>query len=1041
MLEVTVKTLDGKNKKFSVPDEYTIEEFKKKIASGIEIAPERQRLIFQGKILHNEKRLQDFDINGKVIHVVQSQAPPPESSTSESASSSNRQDRRNRSHPNGNVRVLDASTMHEMMQNIFSGNVDGSRNIFRSNDGNQVDVHVNMRVVDTPPVRSEAWGRLQVVKRNLRTVTAVVDRLDDPNITVEDLERVEALTMAEELQREREEDEAANRRREEVSEPREELPENPPLSEVADVLDAMLAAQFRLRPHVERYRDLLRSDMAYENPDEARRVQALTNLVNESLHGLSHALHSLTDLMVNVDSAPPRVARATAQPVQPVAATVIQQTIPVSASINLVAGRQTSTTTPTTQTPVTSSSSEGQTPTPTTATSSTTRNQPFVTYSVGQPTFAVGSMSSPPTGTSGTSSTAGTATSNPSPQLPAFFQNILRGVGIPRGQAGTRQATSRIPQAPPTRSAGTSGTTAPNVSNAPEDANSNLQTGLQRASRLVDRYLPCYSRFFRLAQVRASAEQNEASAQSTTEDDIFSQIIQGVAGSGGLRGGNIRLASRGTNTRGETTNNAGTTTGQSRPNPTGGTSSTANEVRSGSSSSSTAQMLSQITQIMHEQLNSSRQEMTPIAQLLSVVGQDTFESRGENTFVDMFNILLQNLGLVDLVGLVQGQHECLNRVRSHWRVYAQEQILQNEPPTEANMTNAINRILNELSEITHSIDTTEVHIRDEIDFPASLRGLTRHHLEEMLKIILSDAENENPSYGNIVGNAFTAYARRLMTICRHSSADDASFHNLIRQQVTSIFASGVDASMRDMMSTMATMQINQIMANSTVPEEEIRQFVVTKTDTDEYMSCGEEEVQPTASSSNAINDKMDTEQSTTRQPQTLAPMPSPPPPPPPPPPPQSSNEEHINIAYGSEEWHSLVDREWVDVIHRDTIRQECQSHATSNHLSDAYISTMPSKRRKIVEKHKEDMRKRLCNGQSHVRLLTNTLETTIEESTRRPITSIQSLMNDICEDGSLVEAFEEDIKERLNDRLEKDTDFDGSSFPNSEKCFRSKNSN
>lgn len=41
-----------------------------------------------------------------------------------------------------------------------------------------MDVHVNMRVVDTPPVRSEAWGRLQVVKRNLRTVTAVVDRLD-----------------------------------------------------------------------------------------------------------------------------------------------------------------------------------------------------------------------------------------------------------------------------------------------------------------------------------------------------------------------------------------------------------------------------------------------------------------------------------------------------------------------------------------------------------------------------------------------------------------------------------------------------------------------------------------------------------------------------------------------------------------------------------------------------------------------------------------------------------------------------------------------
>lgn len=180
---------------------------------------------------------------------------------------------------------------------------------------------------------------------------------------------------------------------------------------------------------------------------------------------------------------------------------------------------------------------------------------------------------------------------------------------------------------------------------------------------------------------------------------------------------------------------------------------------------------------------------------------------------------------------------------------------------------------------------------------------------------------------------------------------------------------------------------------------------------------------------------METEQAANRQ---ATEQDSTPNPPPPPPPPRDTNEEAINIAYGSENWHSLVDREWVDVIHRDTIRQERQSHQPSTRFSDAYISTMPSKRRKIVEQHKEDMRKRLCNGQNHVRLLTNTLESSIEESTRHPITSLQSLMNEVREDGNLVEAFEEDLKERLNDRLENDTDFDGKAFPNSEKCFRSK---
>lgn len=79
-------------------------------------------------------------------------------------------------------------------------------------------------------------------------------------------------------------------------------------------------------------------------------------------------------------------------------------------------------------------------------------------------------------------------------------------------------------------------------------------------------------------------------------------------------------------------------------------------------------MLSQITQMMTEQLNSTRSEITPISQILRAVGHDTSESRGENTFVDLFNILMQHLGLGDLIGLLQGRHECLNRVRPQLRV-------------------------------------------------------------------------------------------------------------------------------------------------------------------------------------------------------------------------------------------------------------------------------------------------------------------------------------------------------------------------------------
>uniref|UniRef100_A0A667HRS1 Large proline-rich protein BAG6 n=1 Tax=Lynx canadensis TaxID=61383 RepID=A0A667HRS1_LYNCA len=314
-LEVLVKTLDSQTRTFIVGAQMNVKEFKEHIAASVSIPSEKQRLIYQGRVLQDDKKLQEYNVGGKVIHLVE--RAPPQTQLPSGASSG----------------IGSASATHG------GGPPPGTRGPGASVHDRNANSYVMVGTFNLP---SEPRVRLVMAQHMIRDIQTLLSRMEcrggpqaqhsqpppqTPTVAPESValssqtsEPVESEVPPREPMEAEEVEERAPAQSPELTPsgpapagptpaPETNAPNHPSPAEYVEVLQELQRLESRLQPFLQRYYEVLGAAATtdYNNNQEGREEdQRLINLVGESLRLLGNTFVALSDLRCNLACAPPR---------------------------------------------------------------------------------------------------------------------------------------------------------------------------------------------------------------------------------------------------------------------------------------------------------------------------------------------------------------------------------------------------------------------------------------------------------------------------------------------------------------------------------------------------------------------------------------------------------------------------------------------------------------------------------------------------------------------------------------------------------------
>uniref|UniRef100_A0A8C2JJ58 BCL2-associated athanogene 6 n=1 Tax=Cyprinus carpio TaxID=7962 RepID=A0A8C2JJ58_CYPCA len=312
-IEVTVKTLDSQSRSYTVQAQMTVKEFKEHISPSVGIPVDKQRLIYQGRVLQDEKTLTEYNVDGKVIHLVERAPPqttqqgsdsggvpgssgatqggnqnPNSTSSSQGTPLGPTHDRNANSYVmlgtfNVPVNIMDPQQIQMSIQQMMTGLGDSARNP-RVSTSTGTSGSVNVQIDLDQSLQSEPRLRLLLAENLLRDTNAVIQRLEVNNIAENYLAYC-------------------------LHWYQEDINAHPSPAEMVEMLTELRRVEERLQPFIQRAHLILEAATTADynnNTQERDEDQRVLNLVGEALRLLGNALVAMSDLRCNLLSNPPR---------------------------------------------------------------------------------------------------------------------------------------------------------------------------------------------------------------------------------------------------------------------------------------------------------------------------------------------------------------------------------------------------------------------------------------------------------------------------------------------------------------------------------------------------------------------------------------------------------------------------------------------------------------------------------------------------------------------------------------------------------------
>lgn len=203
MLEFTLKFLSGESRKYIVDDSATVRQFKERLSHELNIPIERQRIIFQGKVLQDDTKLADSNIHEKTLHFVERAEPIPPAASTANTSNTSAPNVSASGHASGGINqtllddvnettsifinglpgsaVLQPNDIQTLVRNLLSDLGDVGRqaqvNTTMASDGHGVDVNIDFGNINQILEQQEIHERFRSIGRMLARLRHRIDHI------------------------------------------------------------------------------------------------------------------------------------------------------------------------------------------------------------------------------------------------------------------------------------------------------------------------------------------------------------------------------------------------------------------------------------------------------------------------------------------------------------------------------------------------------------------------------------------------------------------------------------------------------------------------------------------------------------------------------------------------------------------------------------------------------------------------------------------------------------------------------------------------